>query len=100
MDNSDKYFKDAQNIINKNKRYMINSQKVNDLKEGKSETYLSTKIPYSRMYLNEVFKGRRNVDRNTAQKILEPMCKESVKLKDMYDAHGIDYVINYFFIEL
>lgn len=100
MDNAQKYFQEAKKIIDKNKRYIIKSEKVYDLKEGKTDTYLSTIIPYTRTYLNEVFKARRNIDKTTAIKILEPICKESVKMKDMYEKNGMDYVINYFFKEL
>lgn len=100
MNNATKYFQEAQKIIDKNKRYIIKSEKVYDLKEGKTDTYLATITPYTRSYLNEVFKGRRNIDKKTAEKILEPICKESVKLMNMNKEKGMDFVIDYFFKEI
>lgn len=100
MDNSEKYFEKAKEIIDRNKRYIIKLDKVSELKEGKTDTYLATKIPYSRTYLNEVFKARRNVDKLIAEKILKPICDESVKIKKMYEENGMNYIIDYFFKEL
>lgn len=100
MNNSEKYFKEAKKIIDKNKRYMIKLDKVSELKEGKTDTYLATIVPYTRTYLNEVFKARRNVDKSTIEKILNPICNESVKLTNMYQSNGLDYVIDYFFKEI
>lgn len=100
MNNSEKYFEEAKKIIDKNKRYMIKLDKVSELKEGKTDTYLATIVPYTRTYLNEVFKARRNVDKLTVEKILKPICNESVKLKNMYENNNLDYVIDYFFKEI
>lgn len=100
MNAAKKYFNEAKKIIKENKRYMIQLEKVNELKEGKTEMYLSTITPYSRVYLNEVFKARRNIDKQNAIKILKPIIAESVKLKTLYEKKGIDYIVDYFFKEV
>lgn len=100
MDNAEKYFKQAKEIINQNKKYIIRSERLYELKEGKTDVYLSTIIPYSRPHLNDIFTGKRNVDRNAIEKILKPIFAESVKLKEKYEKNGMDEMICYFFKEI
>lgn len=100
MDEMQKHIEKAKRIIEKTKKYIIRSEKINELKEGKTEMYLATITPFCRGYLNEVFKARRNVDKDNAIKILQPIIAESVKLKTLYDKNGIDYMVNYFFKEI
>lgn len=100
MDEMKEHIERAKKIIEECKRYAIRPEKVEELKEGKTEVYLATITPYSRTYLNEVFKSRRNVNKKTLEEILEPMISESVKLNKMYNKHNIDYIIDYFFKEI
>lgn len=100
MDKTKKYFKQAEEIIENNKRYIIDLSKTNELKEGKTDVYLSTIIPYTRQYLNEIFTGKRCSDKKTLSKILKPMIAESVKLKDKYEKDGLEKIIDYFFKEI
>lgn len=100
MDEVNKRIKEAQKIIEQSKRYVINSEKLSELKEGKTETYLSTITKCTRAFLNDTFKGRRTVDKKSIIKILEPMISESVKLKNMFETNGMDCMINYFFKEI
>lgn len=100
MNEVKKVFNDAKKIIDDNRRYIIISEKLLELKEGKTDVYLSTITPYTRQYLNEIFKGKRCPDKKTLIKILEPMISESVKLKEKYEKYGINKFINYFFKEI
>lgn len=80
--------------------YRIKLNKLDELKEGKTNIYLESKIGYTRQYLSEIFTGKRIIDKETAVKILDPICSESVKLKDKLDKKGIDKVLKYFFEEI
>lgn len=100
MDKMKEHIEKAKKIIEQCKSYTIRLEKVEELKEGKTEVYLSTITPYSRVYLNEVFKARRNINKEIIIKILEPIIAESVKLKTLYEKNGIDYMVNYFFKEI
>lgn len=100
MDNSKKYFEEAKKIIQKHKRYIIKLDKVAELKEGKTKEYLATITPYTRVYISGILNGRTNIEKDTIIAFLKPLIKESVKLKEMYEKKGIDYIINYFFKEI
>lgn len=77
--------------------YRIKLDKIEELKEGKTGVYLESKIGYTRQYLSEIFSGRRVVDKETIEKILKPICAESVKLKEKLERGGMDKLIEYFF---
>jgi hypothetical protein len=100
MDNSEKYFKEAQKIIDANKKYMIKADKVEELKEGKTTVYISKIVPFSRSYLNEFFSRARATNIKSVCKIINPLIAESVKLSNMYNEKGMNYMINYFFEQI
>lgn len=101
MDNADIYFKEATKIINNNKKYLFRIDKKEELKEGKKDSYLSDNLIHcSRAWLNEVFNNRRSINVKTILKILEPIIGESIKLSNIKNEKGIDYLINYFFEEI
>lgn len=100
MNNIEKVFDNARKIINDNKRFIIRPENLYELKEGKTDVYLSTITSYTRQYLCEIFKGKRCIDRKIASKILEPIFLESVKLKEKYEKYGMDTMIEHFFKEI
>ena len=100
MNDMKRAFKDAQKIIDNNKTFVIRQENLYELKEGKSDVYLSTITPYSRPYLCEIFKGKRFVDKKTISKLLIPIFAESVKLKEKYEKYGFDTMLEHFFREV
>jgi hypothetical protein len=100
MDNIQKILNDSAKIVIKNKRYIIRTDKVDELKEGKTNIYLSKITHYSRQYLCEIFTGKRIGDKKMIKNIIIPISKESVKIKEKYEEKGLDYLINYFFKEI
>lgn len=79
--------------------YTIKEEKLDELKEGKTNIYIAQKTKYSRQYITYIFKKQLKINEATAIKILMPLAKESVKLNKMLKDEGIDYMINYFFKE-
>ena len=77
--------------------YRIKSEKVEELKEGKTIVYLSKIIGYSRPYLNDVFTGKMLIEKEKVSKILLSISKESYKLNKKIAKNGVDITIDYFF---
>ena len=77
--------------------YIIRKENLYELKEGKTDVYLSSITGYTRQYLSEIFNGKRNIDNKTIEKILKPIFAESVKLKNKYEKFGMDTMIYHFF---
>lgn len=93
----DKIINEAKGIIKENQMYTIKKFNLYELKEGKTDVYLSGITGYTRQYLSEIFNGKRNIDRKTVEKILVPIFAESVKLKEKYERFGMDTMIQHFF---
>jgi len=79
--------------------YKIREEKLNELKEGKMNSYIAQITKYSRQYITYIFKGQIKINAATVIKIIMPLAKESIKLNEMLKSNGIDYMINYFFKE-
>lgn len=79
--------------------YLIREEKLDELKEGKTNSYIAEKTNYTRQYITYIFKQQIKINDATVIKILRPLAKESVKLSKMLKEEGIDYMINYFFKE-
>jgi len=77
--------------------YRIRLENLEELKEGKTITYLSKLTGYPRTYLNRVLKGNFLVEEETAKKILKPICSESKKLNEKMNLYGIDTMVQHFF---
>ena len=100
MDNMKKAIDDAKKIIENNKKYIFREELLSELKEGKTDVYLSTITSYTRQYLSNIFKARIIIYKETAIKILKPIFAESVKLKEKYEKYGMDKMVDYFFREI
>ena len=79
--------------------YKIKKEKLDELREGKTNSYIAKITKYSRQYITYIFKQRMNINSATAIKLLMPLAKESIKLNNMLKEKGIDYMIDYFFEE-
>ena len=77
--------------------YKIRSENLEELKEGKTITYLSELTGYARTYLNSILKGKILVEKSTTIRILVPICKESTKLSKKMEQYGIQTMIEHFF---
>lgn len=79
--------------------YKIKKEKLDELREGKTNSYIAEKTKYSRQYITYIFKQQIKINSATAIKLLMPLAKESIKLNNMLKEKGIDYMIDYFFEE-
>lgn len=79
--------------------YTIRKEKLDELKEGKTNDYIANLTHYSRQYISYIFNKQIKINDATAIKIIMPLARESIKLNMMIGNHGIDYAINYFFEE-
>lgn len=93
----ERIIEEANEIIKENQIYTIKKANLYELKEGKTDVYISGITGYTRQYLSEIFNGKRNIDRKTVEKILVPIFAESVKLKEKYERFGMDTMIQHFF---
>lgn len=79
--------------------YTIREEKRNELKEGKTISYIANKLHYSRQYTSYIFNGLIKINVATIIKILFELAKESNKINNMLNEKGNDFTINYFFKE-
>lgn len=79
--------------------YKIRQEKLDELREGKTNSYIAKTTNYSRQYITYIFKQKIKINSATTIKLLMPLAKESIKLNKMLKEKGIDYMINYFFEE-
>lgn len=77
--------------------YIIKQEKTNELREGKTISYIAKKIHYSRQYTSYIFNGLIKINESTIIKILFELAKESKNVNDMLNEKGNDFAINYFF---
>lgn len=79
--------------------YKIRQEKLEELREGKTNSYIAKITNYSRQYITYIFKQQMKINSATTIKLLMPLAKESIKLNKMLNKKGIEYMINYFFEE-
>lgn len=79
--------------------YKIRQEKLEELREGKTNSYIAKTTNYSRQYITYIFKQQIKINSATTIKLLMPLAKESIKLNKMLNEKGIEYMINYFFEE-
>ncbi len=77
--------------------YRIRSENLEELREGKTVTYLAQITGIPRTFLNSVLKGTILIEEDKVKKILIPIFKESLKLNEKYEKYGIDTMIQHFF---
>lgn len=77
--------------------YRIRLENLDELKEGKTISYLANLIGYARPYLNNILTGNILVEEKTAKKILIPIFEESRSLYQKYELYGIDTMMKHFF---
>ena len=77
--------------------YKIRKENIEELKEGKTITYLANLTGYTRTYINSIFCGKTLIEEDTAKKILIPIIKESYKLNQKYEKYGIKTMIEHFY---
>lgn len=77
--------------------YRIRIENLEELKEGKTITYLSELTGVPRTYLNSILSGKILIEEDVIKKILIPICKESFKLNEKLETYGIETMIEHFF---
>lgn len=77
--------------------YTIKKEKADELREGKTISYIANKIHYSRQYTSYIFNGLIKINEATIIKMLSELAKESKNVNDMLNEKGTDFAINYFF---
>ena len=77
--------------------YRIRLENLDELKEGKTISYLANLIGYARPYLNNILTGSILVEEKTVKKILIPIFEESRSLYQKYEFYGIDTMLKHFF---
>ena len=77
--------------------YIIRKEKLDELREGKTNSYIAKITGYSRQYITYIFKGQIQINPATVIKILMPLAKESIHLNNMLKEQGIDFMADYFF---
>ena len=79
--------------------YSIRKEKINELAEGKTNTYIAKKTKYSRQYITYIFNNDLKINIKAVINIIRPLADESIKLNKMLKEKGLEYMINYFFKE-
>lgn len=79
--------------------YSIRKEKLEELKEGKTNSYIAEITNYSRQYITYIFTNELKINIKAVINIVKPLANESIKLNKMLKEKGIDYMINYFFEE-
>ena len=79
--------------------YSIRKEKLEELKEGKTNTYIAEITNYSRQYITYILTNELKINIKAVINIIKPLANESIKLNKMLKEKGIDYMINYFFEE-
>lgn len=77
--------------------YKIRQERVDELKEGKKNTYIAELTNYSRQYLTYIFKGYQKINETAILNLIRPLIQQSTTLTKMYEENGLEYMINYFF---
>lgn len=78
--------------------YRIRKDRVNELKEGKTNVYLEKLTGYTKVYLSNVFRGATFIPKDTAEKIIRELATESIQLHERIEkSKNIEEVIEYFF---
>lgn len=80
--------------------YKIKTEKVQELKEGKSNVYISKITGYSRQYLSRLFNAKEKFTEKTVLNIFKSLAVESNKLNTMLMKNGTEKTIKYFFEEI
>lgn len=82
--------------------YRIRSTRKDELKNGRTMTYLVKVCDCSRSTLSYAFNGSkiRQMSKELALKILIGLSQESVAVKDKIDKLGIDGALDYYFEEI
>jgi len=80
--------------------YTIKQEKLNELKEGKMNSYIADLTHYSRQYITYIFKGQIHINLSTAIKIVSALATESIKLNKMINEQGKLPTVEYFFEEV
>ena len=77
--------------------YRIKLDKVKELRNGRTNIYISQITGYAREYVSNILTGKRNLEDNGVKKFLIPVCEDVTKLKERLDKEGLDKTIKYFF---
>lgn len=77
--------------------YRIRQERVEELKEGRKNTYIADLTNYSRQYLTYIFRGNKEINESAILNLINPLIQQSTKLTKMYEENGLEYMINYFF---
>lgn len=77
--------------------YKIKTEKVQELKEGKSNVHISEITGYSRQYLSRLFNNKEYFTEKTILNILSSLAIESNRINTMLIKDGMKKTIEYFF---
>ena len=80
--------------------YQIRKEKLDELKEGRTATYIAEITGYSKVYINYAFSGKKYISYLCALNIIRKLGNTSIFISQMIQEHGIKYAVNYFFEEL
>ena len=79
--------------------YTIREERIEELKEGRANSYIAKLTHYSRQYITYIFKSQIKINISTALKIINALAEESLKINKMLEEKGKFYVLEYFFKE-
>ena len=82
--------------------YRIRKDKKDELKNGRTITYLSNLCGCSRVYLSYIFNGyaKRKASKDIIKKIIIGISKDSIRINKRLEDSGIEETIKYFFEEI
>ena len=77
--------------------YRIKLDKVEELKSGRTNIYLSELTGFTREYVSNIMTGKRNMETRGLKRFLIPVCQEITKLNEKLNNEGYEKVVEYFF---
>ena len=81
----------------KEQKFRMRKEKIKELREGKTVSYLAPKIGRSRQYLAPVFSGNLSIPESLAKQIIETIGKESIHINKLIESNGIEKTLFLFF---
>lgn len=80
--------------------YKIKANKRVELQNGRTLTYFSKICNYSRQYITYVFNGKCKATKESAEKIIKCIAKDSIKISEKIKKEGLQKTLDYFFEEV
>ena len=77
--------------------YRIKLDKVEELRNGRTNIYLAEITGFTREYISNIMTGKRNMTEKGLKRFLIPVCQEIVKLNEKLNNEGYEKIVEYFF---